>query len=151
VIPVSRKRIIAPHEDLTYKIIGCAMAVHRRLGAGLPEETYEKALIAEFEKAGLGFERQKEVQVHDGNVFVGFYFLDFLIEEKVVVELKALGFLDGSHLAQVITYLVATGLPVGLLIDFGGRSLKHRRILPPKDATHRVNRQWLFVPDWLKE
>ncbi|MDW8365843.1 MAG: GxxExxY protein, partial [Abditibacteriales bacterium] len=68
-----------------------------------------------------------------------------------MVELKALGWWDGSHFAQVITYLVVTGLSVGLLIDFGGRSLRHRRILPPKDTTHRVNRQWLFVPDWLKE
>ncbi len=141
---MSRKRIVGPHEDLTYKIIGCAMAVHRRLGAGLPEEIYGEALAKEFERAEIGFKREEKIKVYDEGVPIGYYRLDFLIEKKVVVELKALGWWDGSHFAQVITYLVATGLPVGLLIDFGGRSLRHRRMLPPKNATHRVNRQWLI-------
>ena len=148
---MSGKRITAPHEDLTFQIIGCAMAVHRQLGPGWPERIFEQALTLELEQAGLGFEKQKRVDVFEKDVLVGYYVLDFLVEGQVVVELKALGILDKSHLAQVITYLVATELSVGLLIDFGGRSLRYHRILPPQDTTPRVNRNWLFVPNWLKE
>jgi hypothetical protein len=69
----------------------------------------------------------------------------------LVVEIKALKGIDNSHLAQVIGYLAVTGFQMGLLINFGERSLNYRRILPPKDiAEHHVNRQWLFVPGWLK-
>jgi len=68
-----------------------------------------------------------------------------------VVEIKALKGIDNSHIAQVIGYLAVTGCSVGLLINFGERSLVHRRILPPRNLQeHRINRQWLFVPDWLK-
>ena len=82
---------------------------------------------------------------------IGYYIPDFVVEEKVVVEIKALKGLDNSHLAQVIGYLAVTGLSVGLLINFGLRSLQYKRILPPqKDQEHRINRQWLFIPDWLK-
>jgi len=72
------------------------------------------------------------------------------MESVVVVEIKALRVLNNSHEAQVITYLIATGCPVVLLLNFGERSLRFKRILPPsKVAEHRINRQWLFVPDWL--
>jgi len=83
---------------------------------------------------------------------IGCYIPDFVVAEQVVVEIKALSGLDNSHLAQVIGYLAVTSCPVGLLINFGARSLQWRRILPPVKITeHKVNRQWLFVPDWLKE
>jgi hypothetical protein len=82
---------------------------------------------------------------------IGYYIPDFIVEDKVVVEIKALRGLDNSHLAQVIGYLAVGKYPIGLLINFGLRSLQYKRILPPKNVTeHRVNRQWLFVPDWLK-
>ena len=69
----------------------------------------------------------------------------------MIVEIKALSGLDDSHVAQIIGYLAVTGCPVSLLINFGARSLQHRRIFPPKDvAAHRVNRQWLWVPEPLK-
>lgn len=148
---MSGKRIVAPYEDLTYRIIGCCMACHRALGPGLPEKTYESDVAMRFKQAEILFEEPKYVEVLDEGKLIGYYILDFFVEQKVVVELKALGFLDNSHLAQVITYLVLTDAPVGLLIDFGGRSLRHRRILPPTDKNHRVNRQWLFVPRWLQQ
>lgn len=148
------KRIITPYDDLTYKVIGCAMAVHRALGPGYRENTYQRDLAIHFSEAQLSFESQKLYEVHDslkGEQLIGYYIPDFVIEDALVVEIKALKFLDNSHLAQVIGYLAVTGFQVGLLINFGERSLKYRRILPPKDVSeHRVNRQWLFVPGWLK-
>lgn len=141
-----------PLDDLTYRIIGCAMALHRELGPGLREDSYQRGLEQRLERSGLAFESQKLVEVHDDGALVGYYVPDLIVESKVVVELKALNGLDNSHIAQVVGYLVVTGCPVGLLIDFGSRSLDYRRILPPRSQiSHRGGGQWLFVPDWLKE
>jgi len=149
------KKITTPHDSLTYQIIGCAMEVHRQLGPGHREDIYQKALQEHLIQAGLSLEAQKLYEVVDnqGNgALLGYYIPDFVVEEKVVVEIKALCSLDNSHLAQVIGYLAVTGLSVGLLINFGTRSLQHRRILPPRNLQeHRLNRQWLFVPDWLMQ
>jgi len=148
------KFIETPYDHLTYRIIGCAMAVHRRRGPGYREDTYQRDLEVHFAENGLAYVAQKNIEVYDsenGDVLVGYYIPDFIVEEKVVVEIKALRGLDNSHIAQVIAYLAVTGCPIGLLLNFGTRSLQKRRIFPPRDAVeHRVNRQWLFVPDWLK-
>jgi GxxExxY protein len=148
------KRTTTPYDDLTYRIIGCAMSVHRKLGSGYRENTYQRDLEVQCTEAGLAFEAQKLFEVYDsvdGSQLIGYYIPDFVVEDKVVVEIKALKGLDNSHLAQVIGYLAVGKYPVGLLINFGLRSLQYKRILPPKNVTeHRVNRQWLFVPDWLK-
>jgi GxxExxY protein len=148
------RRILTSNDDLTYKIIGCAMAVHRNLGPGYREDTYERDLAVHFADSGLSFEPQRRYEVYDSltqNQLIGYYIPDFVIEEKVVVEIKALGGLDNSHIAQVIGYLAVSGLSVGLLINFGQRSLQYKRIFPPKNISeHRVNRQWIFVPDWLR-
>jgi GxxExxY protein len=148
------KRIVTPYDELTYKIIGCAMAVHRSLGPSHRENVYQRDLQEHFVRAGLAFEPQKLYEVYDslGNgSLIGYYIPDFIVEGKVVVEIKALNGLDNSHLAQIIGYLAVTGLSIGLLINFGLRSLQYRRILPPqKTQEHQINRQWLFVPDWLK-
>jgi GxxExxY protein len=148
------KQITTPYDDLTYKIIGCAMAVHRGLGPSQRENVYQRDLQVHFTQAGLSFEAQKLYEVHDSlgeGRLIGYYIPDFIVDEKVVVEIKALKGLDNSHLAQVIGYLAVSGLPVGLLINFGLRSLQYKRILPPKKTQeHLVNRQWLFIPDWLK-
>ena len=141
----------APHADLTYKIIGSAMIVHRKLGPGHGEKIYQKDLEQEFQRRGITFESQKWIKVYDEGVSVGFYIPDFLVGGKIIVEIKALSQLDNSHVAQVVTYLTATSFPVGLLLNFGERSLVYRRILPPKKVTqHHINYQWLFVPDRLK-
>ncbi len=144
-----------PYDTLTYKIIGDAMAVHRQLGSGYREDTYQRDLEVRFTASRLAYVAQKNIEIYDsadGDVLIGYYIPDFIVEETVIVEIKALsGGLDNSHIAQVIGYLAITRCPLGLLLNFGARSLQWKRILPPKDVTvHCVNRQWLFVPDWLK-
>ena len=103
---------------------------------------------------GLSFESQKLYEVHDSleeGTLIDYYIPDFVVEEKGVVDIKALKGLNNNHLAQVIGYLSVSGLSVGLLIDFGKRSLEYKRVLPPKKLhEHMINRQWLFVPEWLK-
>lgn len=149
------KLVPTPHDDLTYKIIGEAMATHRQLGPGYRENTYQRDLEVRLTANGLAYVAEKYIEVYDTlnhNVLIGYYIPDLVVEDTVIVELKALsGGLNNTHIAQIIGYLAVTGCPVGLLINFGARSLQYRRILPPKDITaHRANRQWLFVPDWLK-
>jgi GxxExxY protein len=148
------KFVSTPYDDLTFKVIGCAMAVQRKLGPGLREDSYQRDLEAHFAEAGIAFEAQKLYEVHDslgGGQLIGYYIPDFVVEQKVIVEIKALKGLDNSHQAQVIGYLAVSSCPVGLLINFGLRSLQYKRIFPPKGILeHQVNRQWLFVPDWLK-
>jgi GxxExxY protein len=146
--------VSTPYDELTYKIIGCTMAVHRGLGPGLREDTYQRDLEIHLAQAGLTFEAQKLFEVYDslgGGGLIGYYIPDLLVEGKVIVEIKAVKGLDNSHLAQVIGYLAVSRCPIGLLINFGLRSLQHRRVMPPKSVqAHQVNRQWLFVPDWMK-
>jgi len=148
------RRIKTPWDELTYRIIGCAMAVHRDKGPGYREDTYQRDLELQLAGAGLSFEPQKLLEVYDSlehQVLVGYYVPDFVVANQVVVEIKALSALDNSHLAQVIGYLAVTQCPVGLLLNFGLHSLQWKRILPPsKIATHQVNRRWLFVPDYLR-
>ena len=149
------KKIETPYDELTYQIIGCAMAVHREHGPGLREDTYQRDLEAHLAESGLDFESQRLYEVHDsgqGETLIGYYLPDFEVAGEVIVEIKALQGLDNSHLAQVIGYLGVSGCTVGLLINFGRRSLEWKRILPPRDLVeHQVNRQWLWVPDWLRE
>ncbi len=148
---MEQKVVRIPTDDLTYRIIGCAMALHRELRPGLREDSYQRGLESRLEQSGLSFESQKLLEVHDGGVLVGYYVPDLIVEGKVVVELKALNGLNNSHVAQVVCYLMVTGCPVALLFDFGARSLQWKRILPPRTRLkHQVNKQWLFVPDWLK-
>jgi GxxExxY protein len=151
---MTEKRIKTPHDELTYKIIGCAMALHRNRGPGHRENTYQRDSGVYFEEESLSYEAQKLYEVHDSmkaEQFIGYYIPDFIVEEDIVVEIKALKELDNSHISQVIGYLAVSGCSIGLLINFGARSLEWKRILPPRNITeHRVNRQWLFVPDWLK-
>jgi GxxExxY protein len=149
------KVISTPFDAITYKVIGCAMAVHRQLGPGLREDSYQRALENSLSEADLAFEAQKLDSVYDDpeqQRLVGYYIPDFVVEGTVVVEIKALRGLDNSHLAQIIGYLAVSCCPIGLLINFGERSLRYRRVFPPRGVIdHLVNRQWLFVPDWLKD
>jgi GxxExxY protein len=130
------------------------MAVHRKLGPGLREDTYQRDMEVHLGANGLDFEAQKMLEVYDNGqtkTLIGYYIPDFVVAQRVVVEIKALSCLDNSHLAQVVGYLAVTGCPIGLLMNFGDRSLKWRRVFPPKKIIeHQINRQWLFVPGWLK-
>ena len=151
---MTSKVIDTPYDKLTYQIIGCAMAVHRELGPGLRENTYQRSLANYLSEKSISFEEEKLFPVTDDSDherLVGYYIPDFVVEEKVIVEIKALYGLDNSHLEQVIGYLAVSGNPLGLLINFGERSLRYRRVLPPqKVIDHLVNHQWLFIPEWLR-
>jgi GxxExxY protein len=133
-----------PLEDLTYKVIGCAMRVHNGLGPGLKEAVYQRALSLEMEAADLSFEAERSVEIFIDSTFVGLLYLDHLVEDQLVVEEKALShLLTKEEIAQVITYLCTTGLNVGLLLNFGRRRLKYKRIFPPKNVSRwreRINR-----------
>ncbi|MGB7062574.1 MAG: GxxExxY protein [Candidatus Zixiibacteriota bacterium] len=120
-----------PHQDLTYEIIGAAMEVHSQVGPGYKEEIYQKALEIELRNRKLEFEPQKTVEVKFKGEMIGLQILDFLVDGKVVVEIKSLSHLDSTHEAQLISYLKATGSEVGLLINFGAKKLEYKRILPP--------------------
>jgi GxxExxY protein len=140
-------------EAITYRINGCAMAVHNELGSGLREDTYQRAMEHALAQAKLFFVAQPAIEVHEtaaGGRLLGYYIPDLLVEGAVVVELKALAQLEKRHLTQVIGYLAVTGCPVGLLFNFGERALRWRRILPPHAlGLQRINRQWLFTPSTL--
>jgi GxxExxY protein len=117
-------------EELTGKIIGAAIAVHRELGPGILESIYEEALCVEFGMAGLKFVRQVAVEIQYRGQKVGEHRLDLMIEDSVVVELKAVLVLQDIYFATVRSYLRATGKSVGLLINFAATTLQTKRIGP---------------------
>ncbi len=118
--------------ELTHKIIGCAMQVHRVLGNGFQEVIYQRSLAIEMRYAGLAFEREKEMQIYYRDEEVGTRRVDFLVEGKVMVELKALEKLEDVHKAQAINYCEAYNIADGLLINFGGTSLEFKRVYNKK-------------------
>ena len=118
-----------PHSELTAKIIGAAMEVHKNLGNGFQEVIYQRALAIELDNTGLSFSREHEMQIEYKGREIGTRRVDFFIENKVMVEIKDLMNLENVHLAQAINYLETHNLQVGLLINFGARSLEFRRLL----------------------
>jgi len=120
------------HSDLTRKIIGCAMEVHRTLGNGFQEVIYQRALEIEMAQQGLAFSREHEMDIFYKGTKIGNRRVDFFVEAKVMVEIKAVKELEDVHLAQAINYLEAYGLEVGLLLNFGSRSLQFKRVMKPK-------------------
>lgn len=115
-------------DDLTYKIIGCAMKVHSTLGNGFQEVIYQRCLAIELEKQSINYEREKEMPIFYEGIEVGTRRADFIVEEKVMVELKAIIQLEDVHLAQGLNYLSAYNLEKGLLINFGSTSLQVKRL-----------------------
>ncbi len=116
------------YEELTHKIIGCSMKVHSSLGNGFQEVIYQRALAIEMEKQGLGFQREMEMSIFYDGINIGTRRVDFFVDDKIMVELKAIILLDAIHLAQTMNYCIAYNLPIGLLINFGGRSLAFKRV-----------------------
>ena len=116
------------HQQLTEKIIGCAMKVHSTLGNGFQEVIYQRCLSIEMEKAGLVFARELEMPIYYDGIDVGTRRVDFLVEGCIMVELKALIHLEDVHLAQAMNYLEAYRSEIGLLINFGSRSLQFKRV-----------------------
>lgn len=116
------------YAEITEKIIGCAMKVHSTLGNGFQEVIYQRCLAIELQKQGIAFTREYEMPIHYDGIEVGTRRVDFLVDGKISVELKALTKLEDVHLAQAINYLEAYNLEIGLLINFGARSLEFKRI-----------------------
>ncbi len=121
-------------DEITYKINGCAMKVHGSMGNGFQEVIYQRCLAIELAKVGLGFEREKEQVVYYEGEEVGTRRADFVVENQVMVELKAVINLEDVHLAQAKNYVVAYNLPIGLLINFGGTHLQFKKVFNSKIA-----------------
>ncbi len=115
-------------DELTYKIIGCAMKVHSTLGCGFQEVIYQRCLALEMEKQGLGFARELEMPIYYDEVEVGGRRVDFLVEETTLVEIKAVVRLEDVHLAQGLNYLRVYNLEKGLLLNFGNTRLGVKRL-----------------------
>jgi GxxExxY protein len=123
------------HEQLTEQIIGCAMRVHSALGPGYLEAVYDRALLHELRKSGLRAECEIPLRVIYDHIVVGDFIADLFVEETVIVENKAVQFLAAASEAQLVNYLAATGVEIGLLFNFGADRLqfkrKHRTYRPP--------------------
>ncbi|HKZ68409.1 MAG TPA: GxxExxY protein [Chitinophagaceae bacterium] len=118
-----------PFKELTHKIIGCAMEVHRILGPGFQEYIYHRALAIEMRSTGIKFEEEFELPVFYKGEKIGLRRVDFWIENKISLEIKARSDLDNSHLAQGINYIEASNIQAGLLINFGASSLQFKRFI----------------------
>lgn len=117
-----------PHGDVTRRIIGCAMQVHSTLGNGFQEVIYQRALAIEMQYNNLNFEREKEMFIFYRQENIGTRRVDFFVEGKIMVELKALILLEDVHMAQAMNYLEAYKMEIGLLINFGAKSLEFKRV-----------------------
>jgi GxxExxY protein len=118
--------------QITHKIIGCAMEVHNTLGNGFQEVIYQRALSIELASAGLSFNREMEMPIFYKGARIGTRRVDFFVEEKVMLEIKAVEKLENSHKAQAINYCEAYNIADGLLINFGGISLDFKRVYNKK-------------------
>ena len=120
--------VIMLYNEITHKIIGSAMTVQNVLGSGFQEVIYQRALAIEMMKQGLKFSREMEMSIFYDGQEIGTRRVDFFVEEKIMVELKAIVKLDDLHLAQCRNYLEAYNLPIGLLLNFGASSLDYKRV-----------------------
>lgn len=116
------------YEEITHKIIGCAMKVHSALGNGFQEVIYQRALAIEMGKQGLAFQREMAMTIYYDGIDIGTRRVDFFVDDIIMVELKALINLEEIHLAQTMNYCQVYNLPIGLLINFGAKSLEFKRI-----------------------
>ena len=116
------------HEELTEKVIGAAYEVHNTLGFGFLEKVYENALAVELRRSGLRVEQQKPVPVRYKGELVGDYVADMVVEGKAIVEAKAVSAIEPAHEVQLVNYLKATGIEVGLLVNFGRKVEVKRKV-----------------------
>lgn len=116
------------HSDLTYKIIGLLFKIHTELGCGFPEKIYQRAIELELQKAGLDYKREKEVKLKYSDNIIGTFRLDLVVDEKVIIEIKALEYLPKVSKEQLISYLKATPYEVGILANFGTPKLEYIRM-----------------------
>ena len=128
-----------PHAAITRQVIGAAMEVHRRLGAGFLESVYEEALVVEFKTNEITFERQKGLPVIYRDTVIKQFVCDFLVAGKVIVELKAIKEIGEIEKIQVISYLKASRLDIGLLLNFGCKSLQYKRLINSRNNNSKCN------------
>jgi GxxExxY protein len=117
------------YKELSYAVVGAAMEVHRVLGPGFLEAVYQASLAHELTLRNIQFEQFKRLPVTYKGVSVGEYEADFVVEDKVILELKAVSKFHPAHEAQAINYLAATGLRLAILLNFGAQSLQHKRLV----------------------
>jgi GxxExxY protein len=118
------------YEDLTYKIIGCCMEVHKILGKGFSEVVYKDALVIEFNKNLMPFEREQQYKIdYKGTILPHYYIADFVLYNKIILEVKAIESLLSGHIKQTLNYLAASNIRIALLVNFGEDSLQYKRII----------------------
>ncbi|HUC82239.1 MAG TPA: GxxExxY protein [Flavisolibacter sp.] len=117
------------YSDITQKIIGCAMLVHRKMKAGYSELIYSRCLAIEFDKINLSYKRELELPIYYDETIVGKRRVDFMVDDKIVVELKAISELTDKELNQALNYLENHRKEVGLLLNFGAKSLQFKRVI----------------------
>jgi GxxExxY protein len=115
------------YREFTEKIIGCAYRVYNTMGFGFLESVYEKCMLIELHKEGLSAEAQHPITVYYDNEIVGEFVADILVEDKIVLELKSVRQIVKAHEVQLVNYLVATGKPIGLILNFGERKVEIKR------------------------
>ncbi len=141
------------YDSLTYTINGAAMEVHRELGPGFPEKVYQEAMMIALQQRNLRAVKEVTFTVAFHGYEVGEFRVDILVDDAVIVELKALEKLPENCEQQLISYLTASGREVGLLLNFGGASLEHSRVVPPKDIQRSAAYQArcnMWKPAWLQ-
>jgi GxxExxY protein len=117
------------YKELSYAIVGAAMEVHRILGPGFLESVYQAALAHEFTLQGIPFEQFRRLPVMYKGILVGDYIADFVVNNQIIVEIKAVSSLNDAHEAQALNYLAATGFRLALLLNFGAESLQRKRVV----------------------
>jgi GxxExxY protein len=117
------------HSELTAKIIGCAMTVHNKLKNGLPEKYYHSAMEIECKEQNLSYRSEVEVPVFYKGIDIGKRYCDMIVDNKIILEFKATSLLEPIHLAQALNYLELTKYEIGLLINFGNKSLEFKRLI----------------------
>ena len=117
------------YKDLSYRIVGIAMRVHSKLGYGFLEKVYENALMVLFRREGIEAKQQAPITVYFEEEAVGNYYADILVEDKVILEIKAVENIIDAHIAQTLNYLKATGLRLAIILNFSKEKLKYKRIV----------------------
>ncbi len=132
---IEEKEYIKPeykYSEITGKIIGCAMRVQAAMGPGFQEVIYQRCLEIEFQEQNIPYKREHEMPIFYHNIQVGTRRVDFLVEECIMVEIKAIKQLEDKEIAQTLNYLESYGLEIGLLLNFGSKSLEYKRLIKSK-------------------
>lgn len=120
------------YPELSYKIMGILFKIHNKLGSNHPEKHYQKAIEMELKNEGINYKREKLVKVVYNQENIGKYFIDFVVDNKIVLEVKTIGFFRKKYLQQVLAYLSATNLKLAIIVNFRKNKLFYKRIINPK-------------------